>query len=73
MAKSLFIGVLAGVLTVVAWLVLKTALSVRIGEGAGAMGFVTSDIELVAVAVVGYCLGFFVHRRRQRATRRRIP
>jgi hypothetical protein len=68
----LLIGVLAAVLTVVAWLVVKVGLSLQIGEGVGSMGFVTSDLELVAVAVAGYCLGFFVHtRRRRRITRRR--
>ena len=69
--NSALTGILMGIVAVVGWLLIKTALSTSIGEGAGAMGFVISDLEMLLVAAVGFAAGFTWRMRRSRRTQNR--
>ena len=64
--NSALIGILCAIAAVVGWLLIKTALSTSIGEGAGAIGFVISDLEILLVAIVGAAAGFTWRLRRAR-------
>jgi UDP-N-acetylmuramyl pentapeptide phosphotransferase/UDP-N-acetylglucosamine-1-phosphate transferase len=61
--KSVLIGLVSGLAAVVVWTLLKIALSVQLTAGAGGIGFVISEIEILVAAIVGYCAGFFWYRR----------
>jgi hypothetical protein len=64
--NSVLIGMVAALAAVILWLLAKTVLSVSVGEGVGAVGFVISDFEIVLAAIAGYCAGFFWRQRRSR-------
>ena len=61
--KSVLIGLVSGLAAVVAWILVKAALSVQIAEGASAISFGISEIEILVAAIAGYCAGFFWYRR----------
>ena len=61
--KSVLVGVFAGLAAVVLWVLVKAALSLHLGVGAGSIGFAISDFEILLAAIAGYCAGFFWYRR----------
>jgi UDP-N-acetylmuramyl pentapeptide phosphotransferase/UDP-N-acetylglucosamine-1-phosphate transferase len=65
--KSVLIGLVSGLAAVVIWILLKVALSVQLTAGAGGIGFVISEIEILVAAIVGYCAGFLWYRRSKRS------
>ncbi len=54
--KSVLIGLVAGLLAVVVWILMKIAWSMNIGGGAGvgSIGFYIGEFEVLLAAVAGY-------------------
>ncbi len=70
--KSVLVGIIVGLVTAIAWILMKAALSMSISEGVGSgagvgsVGFAISEFEILLAAIVGYCAGFWQYRRRRR-------
>jgi hypothetical protein len=65
--KSVLVGVFAGLAAVVVWVLVKAGLSLNLGVGAGSIGFVISEVEILVAAIAGYCAGYFWYRRSKRS------